>query len=165
MAVAVAPVRNQLLVLCEGTGTLDLVDLTSYAVVQRIDAGETEREGEFTMPLISSITPSSASAGSTFTLTVTGSGFQTVQGMEFVFANGGMGMGGGMMGGGSIAGMGQTDPNIKVSTVRTNAAGTQITASVQILSGAALGTRQVRLQTTYGSVMGMMTNTLFTVNK
>lgn len=163
MALAVNPARNQLLVLAEGTGTLDVVDLASYGIVSRIDAGSTERQGQFTMPLISSITPASASAGSTFTLTVTGSGFQGIQGIEFVLA--GTGMGGGMMGGGSSAGFGQADTNIKVSNVQANSTGTQISASVQILPAAVIGTRQIRLQTSYGTVVGMMTNSPFNVTK
>ena len=41
--------------------------------------------------------------------------------------------------------------------------GTQITASVQILPAATLGPRQVGLQTSYGTVMGMATNSPFNV--
>jgi uncharacterized protein (TIGR03437 family) len=160
MAVAVNTAKNQLLVLAEGTGTLDVVDLASYGIVSRIDAGGTERQGQFSMSLISSIAPASAAAGSNFTLTIAGSGFQGVQGLEFLLT--GTGAGGGMMGGG---GMGQDDPNIKVSNVKVNSAGTQITASIQILAGAATGTRQVRLETTNGEFMGMVTGTLFTVTK
>ncbi len=163
MALAVNAAKNQLLVLAEGTGTLDIVDLASYGITSRIDAGSTERQGQFTMPLISSIAPSSASVGSTFTLTITGSGFQGTQSIEFALTA--SSMGGGMMGGGPGGSLGQADTNIKVSNVQTNAAGTQITASVQILSAATIGTRQIRLQTTYGGVMGMMTNSLFNVTK
>jgi hypothetical protein len=61
--------------------------------------------------------------------------------------------------------MGQADANIKVSSVQVNAAGTQITASIQILATAAAGTRQIRLETTSGEVMGMMTDSLFTITK
>ena len=163
MALAVNIAKNQLLVLAEGTVTLDVVDLASYGILARIDAGDTERQGQFTMPLISSITPSSASVGSTFTLTITGSGFQSIQGIEFVLA--GTGMGGGMMGGGPGSGLGQADTNIKVANLQANTAGTQITASVQILPAAAIGARQIRLQTSYGTVMGMMTNSPFNVTK
>jgi DNA-binding beta-propeller fold protein YncE len=161
MALAVNNAKNQLLVLAEGTGTLDIVDLASYGILTRINAGDTERQGQLTMPLISAITPSSASAGSTFTLTITGSGFQGIQSIEFILA--GTGMGGGMMGGGP--GDGQADTNIKISNVQANSAGTQITASVQILPAAPIGARQVRLQTSYGSVMGMITNSPFNVTK
>ena len=163
MALGVNAAKNQLLVLAEGTGTLDVVDLGSYGIVSRIDAGSTERQGSFTMPLVSSIAPSSGAAGSSFTLTITGSGFQGVQGLEFTLTV--ADMGGGMMGGGPGGGMGQQDPNITVSNVQVNSAGTQITASVQILAAAAAGTRQIRLETNYGQVMGMMTNSLFTVTK
>lgn len=73
-------------------------------------------------------------------------------------------MGGGRMGGGGMGGgMGQQDANIKVSNVQANSDGTQITASVQILAAVTAGTRQIRLETTYGEMMGMITNSLFTV--
>ena len=49
MALAVNSAKNQLLVLAEGTGTLDMVDLASYGIVSRIDEGGTERQGQFTM--------------------------------------------------------------------------------------------------------------------
>jgi hypothetical protein len=163
MALAVNTAKNQLLVLAEGNGTLDIVDLASYGILTRINAGDTERQGQFTMPLISSITPSSASVGSTLTLTLTGSGFQSIQGVEFVLA--GVGMGGGIMGGGSGNGLGQVDTNMKVSNVQANSAGTQVTATVQILPAAAIGARQVRLPTNYGTVMGMITNSPFIVTK
>ena len=163
MALAVNTAKNQLLVLAEGTGTLDIVDLASYGILNRIDAGGTERQGQFTMPLISSITPSSASAGSTFTMTIAGSGFQGIQSIEFVLS--GAGMGGGTMGGGPGSGLGQADTNIKISNVQANSAGTQITATVQILPAATIGGRQVRLPTSYGTVMGMITNSPFNVTK
>jgi YVTN family beta-propeller protein len=162
VAIAAVPGKNQLVVLAEGTGTLDVVDLSSYSIVTRVDAGETERSGEFIMPLISSVSPSSAAAGSTVTLTITGSGFQGVRGLDFLLA--GTGMGGGMMGGGSMdGGMGQVDANIKVSNLQVNGAGTQLTASVQMSATAAIGPRQIRLQTNGGFVMGMMTNSRFSV--
>ncbi len=164
MALAVNAAKNQLLVLAEGTGTLDVVDLASFAIVSRFDAGSTERQGQFTMPLISSITPGSAAAGSTFTLTIAGSGLQAVQEIEFVLT--GAGAGSGMMGGGGMGGgVGQDDGNIVVSNVQSNSAGTQVTASVQILAAAAAGTRQIRLQTSYGQIMGMMSASLFTVTQ
>ncbi len=40
MALAVDPAANQLLVLAEGTGTLDVVDLASYGIVLRIDGND-----------------------------------------------------------------------------------------------------------------------------
>jgi hypothetical protein len=71
-------------------------------------------------------------------------------------------MGGGMMGGGMTTG---DDSNIKVTNISVNTAGTQVTASVQILSTAAAGTRQIRLGTTHGDMMGSMNSTLFTVTQ
>ena len=159
MALAVNTAKNQLLVLAEGTGTLDIVDLASYGILTRINAGDTERQGQFTLPLITAITPSSAAAGSTFTLTITGSGLQGIQSVEFVLAGGGMG---GPMGGGQGSG---ADANIKVSNVQANTSGTQLTASVQILPAAAIGARQIRLPTNNGTVMGMAGNSLFNVTK
>ena len=164
MALAVNSANNQLFVLAEGTGTLDVVDLASYGIMTRVNAGGTERQGQFTMPWITSITPSSAAAGSSFTLTIAGSGFKGVQGIEFVLTS--ASMGGGMMGGGGMGGgMGQQDANIQISNVQANSDGTQITASVQFLAAATVGTRQIRLETTYGEMMGMITNSLFTVTQ
>ena len=74
-------------------------------------------------------------------------------------------MSGGMMGGGPGSGLGQADANIKVSNVQADPAGTQITATLQILPVALIGARQVRLQTSYGTVMGMMMNSPFNVTK
>ena len=161
-ALAVNAAKNQLLVLAEGTGTLDVVDLNSYARDSGSNAGETERQGTWVLPLISTVAPNTAAAGAApFTLTITGSNFQEVNGLEFEIS--GMSGGGGMMGGG---GMGSSeDPNIKVSNVQVNSAGTQITATVQILSGAAAGTRQIRLETARGEVMGPMFNSFFSITK
>lgn len=169
-ALAVVPAKNQLLVMAEGTGTLDVVDLSSYGIVARLNAGDTERVGRFTMPWISAITPNTAAAGSTFTLTIAGSDLQTADGVAFYLTsvaagNGGMMGGGGMGGNGMGGGMGQQDPNITVSEVHVSSEGTQLTATVQIAAGAAAGTRQIRLGTNYGAVMGMVTNSLFTVTR
>lgn len=163
-ALSVNPSKNQLLVLSEGTGTLDVVDLTSYAIIARLNAGATERQGQWTLPLISSSTPNTAAVGAMFNLSITGSGFQGVNDLRFYLMGSGSG---GMMGGGmgSGMGMGSEDLNIKVSHVRVNAAGTQVTASVQILSAATTGVRQIRLQTNQGEVIGMMVNSLFTVTR
>jgi uncharacterized protein (TIGR03437 family) len=167
-ALAVNAAKNQLLVLAEGTGTLDVVDLSSYAIAARLNAGDTERVGNWTLPLISSVTPNAAAPDSSFTLTIAGANLQAVKDIEFHIAGYGSGMGGGMGGGmmgggGSGLGIGSEDPNIKVSNVQANAAGTQVTAWVHILSSAAAGTRQIRLETGQAEVMGMMSGTLFTV--
>jgi hypothetical protein len=163
VALAAIPGENQLLILAEGTGTVDVADLATSSVVARMNAGDTERQGQFTMPVISSITPATASVGATFTLTIAGADFQTVHDVKFLLSAAGGMMGGGM--GGMGGGMGQEDTNIKVSNVQVNPSGTEITASVQILPAATVGARQIRLETTYGEVMGMMTNSPFAVTK
>ena len=162
-ALAVYPAKNQLLVLAEGTGTLDVVDLSTYGIIARLNAADSERQDNWILPLIASITPNTATAGSSFTLAITGANLQAVQDIEFHLA--GVGMGGGMMGGGPGQGMGGEDANIKVSNIQVGADGTRVTASVQILSSAVAGTRQIRLETDRGEIMGMMSGSLFTVTK
>jgi uncharacterized protein (TIGR03437 family) len=157
-SLAVNGAKNQLLVLCQGTGTLDLVDLGTYAVTDRINATSGIASGSWTLPAITSITPNTANIGSSFTLTINGSNLQGITDVEFRASA--SGMGGGMMGGGMAAG---DDPNIKVTNINVNTAGTQVTASVQILSTATAGTRQIRLGTNHGDMMGATNSTLFTV--
>ncbi len=159
-SLAVNAAKNQLLVLSQGTGTLDLVDLTTYTVTDRINATSGSASGSWTLPAITSITPNTAKIGSSFPLTINGSNFQGITDVEFRAS--GSGMGGGMMGGGMATG---DDPNIKVTNINVNTAGTQVTASVQILSTATAGTRQIRLETNHGEMMGPVNSTLFTVTQ
>jgi YVTN family beta-propeller protein len=159
-SLAVNAATNQLLVLCQGTGTLDLVDLSTNTVTDRINATSGTTSGTWTLPAIASIAPNTAKIGISFTLTINGSNFQGISDVEFRAA--GPGMGGGMMGGGIATG---DDPNIKVTNRNVNSAGTQVTASVQILSTATAGVRQIRLGTNHGDMMGPMNSTLFTVTQ
>ncbi len=159
-SLAVNAAKNQLLVLCQGTGTLDVVDLSSYTVTDRINATSGSTTGSWTLPTITSITPNTGKAGVSFTLTINGSNLQGITDVEF--RGTGSGMGGGMMGGGMATG---DDPNIKVTNISANTAGTKVTASVQILSAATPGTRQIRLGTNHGDMMGPMSSTLFTVTQ
>ena len=159
-SLAVNAAMNQLVVLCQGTGTLDLVDLAAYTVTDRINATSGSTSGTWTLPAITSITPNTAKIGSSFTLTISGSNLQGITDVEFRAS--GSGMGGGMMGGGMAAG---DDSNIKVTNINVNTAGTQVTASVQILSTATAGTRQIRLGTTHGDMMGAINSTLFAVTQ
>ncbi len=164
-ALAVNPQTNRLIVLAEGTGTLDVVDLGSYSVVARLNAGATERQGLWQLPWISSVTPSSAAAGTSFTLTITGSNLQGVTDVKFGLTGMMSGSTGGMMGGGMGPAMGGIDPNILVTGVQASSDGTRVTASVQIPSTAAAGIRQIRLYTSSGVVMGPMFSSSFTVTK
>ena len=159
-SLAVNPTTNQILVLCQGTGTLDLVDLTTFGLTGRINATSGTSSGGWTLPSITSITPNAAKIGSSFSVVINGSNFQGVTGLEFRAV--GSEMGGGMMGGGIPTG---ADPNIKVTNLSVNTAGTQVTASVQILSSAAAGSRQIRLETNHGEMMGQMSSTVFAVTQ
>ena len=78
---------------------LDVVDLASYAISTRINAGDTERQGQFTMP------------------------------------------------------------HYSVSNVPLPAG----SRPHEVLPAAVIGARQVRLQTSYGTVMGMMMSLPFNV--
>ena len=159
-SLAVNAATKQLLVLCQGTGTLDLVDLTTYVVIDRINAASGSTNGSWMLSTIASIAPNTAKTGSSFTLAINGTNLQGITEIEFRAA--GHGMGGGMMGGGMGTG---DDPNIKVTNIKVNAAGTQATASVQILPAATAGTRQIRLGTNHGDMMGPMNSTIFTVTQ
>ena len=160
-ALALNAAGNQLLVLSQATGALGIVDLASYGIIDRISAVETGRPGTWIMPVIFSISPDSAQAGAApFTLTIAGAKLQGVKEIDFHFFGGRM-MGSGMMGGGNRG----EDPNIKVSGVQVNAAGTQLTATVEILAAAVAGQRAVRLETDRGEIMGPMSGSVFTVTK
>ncbi len=163
MALAVNAAKNQLLVLAEGTGVVDVVDLNTSTITARLNAGDTERPDHFQMPFVTSISPNSGTVGSTLTITIKGSDLDAAKRLDFVVATS-VGMGGMM--GAQDGGFGQTDPNIKVSNFQVNASGTQITASVQILSAATIGARQIRLQTANAPVMGMMNGSaVFNITK
>lgn len=157
-ALAVNPATNQLVVLAGGTGTLDVIDLDSGQVVARLNGADTERQGRWTLPWITAVTPNTAAAGTTFTLTINGTGFQSVHDIEFALVGGhgggpaGMGPG---MGGGPHGSDDAADPNIEVSNIQVSTDGTTITASVHILPAATPGFRQIHLETDWGEVMGM----------
>ncbi|MDE3199107.1 MAG: hypothetical protein KGN84_22345 [Acidobacteriota bacterium] len=156
-SLAVDSARNRLLVLAQGTGTLDVVDLASYTIITRIDAGAGERQGAWALPSILSVTPATAGVGSTFTLTLAGSNLEGIQGIQFHYANGSAGtMGSGM-------GMGYQDQNIQVSNLQVNEAGTQVRATIRITPDATVGARQLRLETSWGEVMSPGFRSLFTV--
>ncbi len=157
-SIDVNPAANQILVLCQGTGTLDLVDATSYSITARISATSGTTNARWSLATITSISPTSAARGASFTLTINGSNLQSVTDVEFRLA--------GVMAGGTMGGGNPTygeDPNIKVTNVSANSAGTQVTATVQILSSAVAGTRQIRIDTDHGSMMGGLGVTTFTV--
>jgi uncharacterized protein (TIGR03437 family) len=162
VALALNSSGNQLLVLAEGTGTLDVLDLRSGAIVARYDAGQTESPGRFSVPVVSAITPAGGTAGSTVSLTLTGSNFQGLQTILFLAATGDPGGMMGQMGGAMVT----QDPAISVSNLRVSPDGTRIDATVSIAANASAGPRAVRLQTSYGDVMMMPgSSVVFTVTR
>ena len=66
-SLALNAARNQLLVLSQSTGTLDLVDLGTYTVSDRINATNGTTNGGWNLQVITSITPNDAKIGSSFT--------------------------------------------------------------------------------------------------
>jgi len=190
-ALALDAAGNRLLVLSHGTGVLSIVDLASYAIIERVNAVEGDRPGRWQLPLVTSISPDSAARGSTITLTITGTNLQDVEEIEFHFTGmgpgmgpgdgmgsgtgmgPGSGMGGGMMGGSHDddagfmgGGMMNHDEKIRVSNLQVSPDGTTITATVEIAADAEPGTRRISLETERGHIMGgPMFNTWFTVTE
>jgi uncharacterized protein (TIGR03437 family) len=149
--VAVNPARNQLIVLCVGTGVIDVVDLGTGAVTARIDAGLTKHTVVWSLPTVTSISPNKAAAGSNFTLTLNGFNLASVKNLVFEFVG--------------PRRLDLEDTNIKVTNVQAKADGTQVTANVQILSAAAAGQRFISLVTDQGEMRPPFSMTLFTVTK
>lgn len=175
-ALAVDRTRNRLLVLSQGTGVMSAIDLSNFAVIGRANAASGGRDGRWTLPLVSAVTPNSAKRGTTFAMTIIGANLKEVDEVEFHvmgsatgMGSGGMGsggMGGGNMGGGGMSGgsMGNHDATISTSNLQVNADGTQLTVNVTVSPDARPGTRVVSLETGNREVMGgPMFNAVFTV--
>jgi YVTN family beta-propeller protein len=150
--VAVDAAKNQLIVLCAGIGVIDVVDLGSYTVTGRIDAGLTKKEVTWSLPTVTSISPNKGAIGSTFTITITGMNLQDVKNLNFDFM-------------GRARRLELEDPNIKVSNVQVKSDGAQVTATIQILKDAVEGQRMIRLITDEGETRPPFAMTLFTVTK
>lgn len=141
-ALAVNAAANQLLVLCQGTGTIVVVDLAGYSIVTRLGADETspDQGAKWVLPTTASITPGSAPVGGFAQVAISGTNLQAVTAIELLVErdNPGKGKGKGRL---------EEDPNIKVSEMEVNAAGTVLTAKIEILGTAAPGARQVLFKT------------------
>ena len=138
-----------------------MIDLAAGSLAFRISGVAGDRDARWQMPVIMAVSPSSAKAGSTFTLTIEGYNLSGVDEIEFVIPGT---MGGGMMGGGAGSGHGRSDESIKVTNIQLSGEGTRITATVEIAPGASPGSRAIRLETDRGQFMGMMSGpALFTV--
>jgi len=138
-----------------------VIDLAAGSLAFRISGVTGDRGTRWQMPVITAVSPSSAKAGSTFTLTIEGYNLSGVDEIEFVIPGT---MGGGMMGGGAGSGYGRSDESIKATNIQVGAEGTRITATVEIAPSASPGSRAIRLETDRGQFMGMMSGpALFTV--
>ena len=170
-ALAVDTKDNLLIVTNQGSGTIVLVDLTTYKVVGRIVAvksGDDDNADDHSdhdkaknLPVLNVVAPVTARATSTFTLALTGTGLAGTSQVLFVnpsFVNGN----------GKGKGKGDSpdlnaDSAFSVSNVVVNGAGTSVTAIVT-MKGAALGARIVLVKTPNGeSVYSKNTTSVLTV--
>jgi len=141
-AMAIDTNDNLLVVSNEGTGTLVLVSLSSNTVTGRINAVQTgpgdqndhgDHNNATNLPVIVSMTPTSAKGGATFALTITGTNFTGATAVNF---------------GGN--GNGNRGSDFTVSKISVNSTGTQLTATVSLDASAKPGTRIVSVTTPNG---------------
>lgn len=158
-ALAIAPQGNSMFVLAQGTQTVDMMNLTgggSMSMGSRMSGIGGSPGPAWQMPVITSVSPTSAKAGTTFSLTINGSNLSLVNNVDFeIMGKTGMGPGQGPL----------DDTDIKTSNIQVSGGGTQITAVVTIAPAAAPGVRLIHLDTPNGDVMmgGASTGVLFTV--
>jgi uncharacterized protein (TIGR03437 family) len=151
--------KDQLLLATnEGTGVVTLIDLATGKVVGSINAVRSQNDDQDNsddhnkagnMPTITSMTPTSATAGGTkFTLTITGTNLNGAKDVVFVAPSGKGGQGDqGDQGNSAVA---HRDKAFTVSNIMVNSGGTQLTASVVIAAGADTGPRTVIVLTPNG---------------
>jgi uncharacterized protein (TIGR03437 family) len=167
-ALAIDVKDNLLVVSNEGTGTLVLVDLTSNQVVGKINAVQTEMEGDddqddhsdrngaANVPTISSVSPASSKAGTSVNITINGANFTGATSVIFVNPNALPGSGHGDDNNpGKGAPFNNNDSAFTVTNFKVVSA-TQITATVAIAASAQTGPRLVRVLTPNGESMLMM---------
>ncbi len=158
---------NLLLVTNEGSGTIGLVDLGTNAVTGRIDAvrsqaadsdDHADRLSASNLPTITTLAPATAPANSTATITITGTNLTGAEAILFIdpATVSGLTRGKGNVNRGNF---GTSDPSFVVTDIQVNAAGTQITAKVQVQPNTPLKTRLVRVLTPNGetSLSGALT--------
>jgi len=163
-ALAIDVKDNLLVVSNEGTGTLVLVDLASNTVVGRITAVRTglpgddgdddhsDRKRGANAPTIAGISPLTAKAGATVTLTVSGTNLSGATALTFTAASSLLGNGHGQ---GDDKGKGHVDDGgsgklFSVTSIQVNAAGNALTATVAIDSSTPQGAYLVRVDTPNG---------------
>jgi uncharacterized protein (TIGR03437 family) len=141
-ALAIDTKDNLLVVSNEGTGTLVMVSLSSNTVTGRINAVQTspgdqndhsDRNNATNLPVIVSMTPTSAKGGATFTLTITGTNFTGATAVNF-----------------GANGSGNRSSDFTVSKISVNSTGTQLTAIVSLDASAKPGARIVSVTTPNG---------------
>jgi YVTN family beta-propeller protein len=145
-ALALDTKDNILVVSNEGTGTLVLVSLTSNSVVGRINGVSTgsgddsddhsDHDKSSNLPLVQALSPTSARAGATFSLTITGVNLAGASDVSF-------------------SSNGDDDgKDFTVKNVTAAASGTQVTATVTIAGSAKPGARMVQVKTPNGTSAG-----------
>jgi len=158
---------NLLVVSNEGSGTLVVVDLSTNTVTARINAVSTspedvddhgDRDGAMNLPAIQSLTPASAKAGVTTSLSLTGQNLTGATSVVFdvTHGNGDQGDDGNDKN--------KSDGAFVVSNIVVNSAGTQLTATVNIAATAQTGQHIVRVVTNNAESSGKAgTGNIFTV--
>ena len=151
----------------EGSGTLVLIQLGTNTVVGRISAVRTndddnddhgDRDSARNLPAVQSLSPASAKANTTITLTITGTGLTGASGVVFTLSrgNGDQGDNG--------DDKNKTDSAFTVTGIAVNSAGTQLTATVKIGPNPQNGAHIVRVVTPNGESSGKVgTGNIFNV--
>jgi uncharacterized protein (TIGR03437 family) len=169
-ALAIDVKDNLLVVSNEGSGTLVLIDLTTNAVVGRIiavrsgdddnDDDHSDRDKASNLPAVQSLSPATGKAGTTFTLTITGTNLTGASAVVFTLSRGN----GDKDDNDDGDDKKKTDDAFTVSNISVNAAGTQVTATVKIAANAGTGARVVRVVTSNGESSGKAaTGNTFTI--
>ncbi|HKD06266.1 MAG TPA: IPT/TIG domain-containing protein [Bryobacteraceae bacterium] len=167
-ALAIDANDGLLLVVNEGSGTVVLVDIAKLTVVGRINGVESSVEGDDegddhsdqdnggNVPLITSVSPSTAQSTSTFTLTIMGANLAGATGVIFVSPSSVHGNGKGQGKGDSPDK--NADPAFTVSNIQVNSAGTTLTATISAAK-ADPGPRIVLVKTPNGETPWSLTST------
>jgi uncharacterized protein (TIGR03437 family) len=164
-ALAIDELDKLLLVTSQGSGNIVLIDLETNRIVDRINGVRSENEGEdddhdndddrehaANVPQVTSLTPATAKAGTSFSLTIKGTNLTGTTEVAFLDPSNlpGNGNGRGRGNSGEHGPAGQKDPAFTTSNIQVNADGTQVTVNVQLAATATAGDRVVRVMTANG---------------
>lgn len=166
-ALAVDTKDKLLVVANQGSGTLVLIDLTNNQIVGRINAVRSEleedddkhddredREKAANIPLVSSLSPTTAKQDTTVTIVITGKNLTGATDVLFVDPDSlpgkGKGRGNGNSGNHFHGPFGTTEPGFTASNITVNAAGTQLTATIKIAATVPKGDYVLRVATPNG---------------